>query len=207
MLYVMYSTQSLSWIPLISITDKLPSLPVKIVANSQVIFRNQQPRRLSWHIYEIKKKILLKHDWGNYIVLYYKIKRLCSPLHILTSLSQTNYQPIFDNEQSYNHKIGRDLVRAYDSPSHPSLGCTEIMRESNSPLFSLTFLKQSLHSLQAAVTQSSNSLDCAHFIGFLLFPVSFSTPLLVSWHQLPDKLLALISSSQHPLQGNSVKTS
>lgn len=125
------------------------------------------------------KNVLLKCDGDNYIVLYYKIQRLCSPLHILTSLSQTNYQPIFDNEQSYSHKIGRDLERAYDSPSHPSLGCTEIIMESNSLPFSLTFLKQRIHSLWAPVTHGSKLLGHAPFIGFLLFLVSFPTPLLM----------------------------
>lgn len=106
-----------------------------------------------------------------------KIKRLCSPLPILTSLSQTNYQPIFDNEQSYN-KIGRDLERAYGSHSHFSLGCTEIILKCNSLPFSLTFLKQKIHSLWAPVTHSCNLLDHAPFIGCLPFPVLFPTPLL-----------------------------
>lgn len=97
-----------------------------------------------------------------------KIKRFCSPLHSLTSLSQTNYQPIFDNEQSYNHKIGRDLERACDSRSQFSLGCTEIILESNYLPFSLTFLKQRVHCLWAPVTHSRNSLDHATFVGFLL---------------------------------------
>ena len=108
-----------------------------------------------------------------------KIKRLCSPLHILTSLSQTNYQPIFDNEQSYNRKIGRDLERAYGSPSRFSLRSTEVILESNYLPFSLTFLKQRVHSLWAPFTHSGNLLDHATFIGFLLFPVSFAVPLLM----------------------------
>ena len=84
-------------------------------------------------------KFSLKCAWDKHIILYYKIQRLCSSLHILTSLCQTNYQPIFNNEQSYNHKIGRDLEKAYGSPSHPSLGCTEIILESDSLPFSFTF--------------------------------------------------------------------
>lgn len=70
-----------------------------------------------------------------------KIKRLSSPLHMLTSQSQTNYWPIFDNEQSYNHKIGRDLERAYDSPFHTSVQCSKIIVKSNSLPISLAFLK------------------------------------------------------------------
>lgn len=86
-----------------------------------------------------KKEFSLKCAWDKHIVLYYKIQRLCSSIHILTSLCQTNYQPIFNNEQSYNHKIGRDLEKAYGSPSHPNLGCIEIILESDSLPFSFTF--------------------------------------------------------------------
>lgn len=108
-----------------------------------------------------------------------KIKGLCSPLHMLTSLSQTNYQPIFDNEQSYNHKIGRDLERAYGSPSQLSSSCTEIILGSNSLLFFFDVFKANDPQSLSSSYLSSNLLDYALFIGFLLFPVSFPTPVLM----------------------------
>lgn len=120
---------------------------------------------------------------------------------MLTSLSQTNYQPIFDNEQSYNHKIGRDLERACGSQYHTSLGCIELSGESNSLPSPLTFLNKG-SSLWSPVTHSSNDA-IASFINFLLFLVLFLHLIDIFLDHLLNKILTFQFSFQGLHQGNS----